>query len=313
MSTPTTKKTRALEPRRTTKKRAALRRRTKSEAPRSRGGLPPSASSPAEALPSHTLGFLLGRAAGWAIAPLFGLVSFVRRARTFHPRGPIYHATVARHVNVSVDLLPLADRLAGPAIVRFSGALWKRAERGVLDVLGCAVRFTSDEQRETARAERADQDLLFATIRRPWTMALSPFTTNVHDYLGNDYFAVSPFDVGLDQLVYFRLHPTCSQSFDEWVRPHSAKERSGRRSEKLQYDVEHGRVLLTLEVGADPFGPWRPLASIELERKAHIDGEALRFRPFRSGRGVHPRGFVHALRLGVYSVSQRLRPSAARG
>lgn len=35
--------------------------------------------------------------------------------------------------------------------------------------------------------------------------------------------------------------------------------------------------------------------------------------PFRAGRGVEPRGFVHGLRRGVYTLSQRARPRSEQG
>lgn len=244
------------------------------------------------------VGFTLGRAAGWAAAPLFGLVSLVRHARTFHPRGPVFHATVTRHATAPEHLHALADRLAGPALVRFSGALWKHAESAP-DVLGCALRLRHDRS-DSAEPGAGDQDLLFATILRPWTMALSPFTTNARDYLANDYFAVSPFDVGLERRVYLRLRP---------AHPSSATQ--GTRSERLARDVEDGRASLSLELAQGPFGPWAPVAAVVLERAAEVDGEALRFRPFRQGRGIRPRGFIHALRLGVYTLSQRARPARA--
>lgn len=241
--------------------------------------------------------FALGVAVGWAIAPLFGLISFARRARTFHPRGQTFHAVVSRHADVSPALAPLAERLVGPALARFSGALWKNAP-SVPDVLGCAIRLRRD-QSATAQAAPDDQDLLFATIRRPWTMAFSPFTTEVSDYLANDYFAVSPFDVELaDARFYLRLHP---------ARPCAAGD--GTRGERLLLEAGQGRAELSLELGSGPSGPWSPLVRVTLEEPAAIDGQALRFRPFREGRGVHPRGFVHALRLGVYAFSQWARPA----
>ncbi|MEO8183439.1 MAG: hypothetical protein ABI895_31785 [Deltaproteobacteria bacterium] len=42
-----------------------------------------------------------------------------------------------------------------------------------------------------------------------------------------------------------------------------------------------------------------------------LDQEALRFDPFRAGRGVTPVGFVHALRRATYLASQRARPARA--
>jgi hypothetical protein len=38
-----------------------------------------------------------------------------------------------------------------------------------------------------------------------------------------------------------------------------------------------------------------------------LDREALRFDPFRSGRGVRPVGFVHSMREGTYLASQAAR------
>jgi hypothetical protein len=248
----------------------------------------------------RTLGSFAGLIAGYAVAPLFALVSFLRQARTFHPRGPCFHASVQKDDAAPAELGPLAERLLGQALVRFSGALWKRA-RALPDVLGCAVRFRRHDT-DDASAEADDQDLLFATIRRPYTMLFSPFTTRVDDYLANDYFAVSPFDVGLSRPVYFRL------------TPQGAVPAAGEtRDQRLITRVERAGARLRLELAASPFGPWTPLLSIALQRLSHVDGEALRFRPFRQGRGLHPRGFIHALRLGVYVLSQRARPRLGSG
>lgn len=243
-------------------------------------------------------GSAIGRVAGWLGAPAFGVVSFVRRARTFHPRGTTYLAHVEPHPAAPAELGDLALRLSGPALVRFSGALWKHARR-LPDVLGCAIRFRSDAT-ETARPSRGDQDLLFATIRRPWTMPFAPLTTNVRDYLSNDYWAVSPFDAKLGRSVYLRLHPD-----------HRSRRGRATRSERLQREVERGDARIELDVGPGPYGPWSPAVTITLARRARVDDEALRFRPFRAGRGLRPRGFVHALRRGVYKVSQWARPAVS--
>jgi hypothetical protein len=232
------------------------------------------------------------------VAPLFGLVSFARHARTFHPAGPIFHAAVTRHLDAPPAYRALAQRLSGFALVRFSGALWKHADR-LPDVLGCAIRLTRSE-RETALPAPDDQDLLFATIRRPWTMPFAPLTTDVRDYLANDYFGVSPFDVGLAQRFYLRLHPI-----------HPATEQETTRTKRVETETALGSACLSLDVGEHPFGPWTPLLAISLERPAHVDGEALRFEPFHSGRGIQPIGFIHALRRGVYNLSQQARPKRA--
>ena len=126
---------------------------------------------------------LAGTALGWVAAPAFAAVSAIRRARTFHPRGVVYAATV--------DALDgaLGEALRGAALVRFSSAWWKGPAE-LPDALGCALRFRYADA-PSSEAAGDDQDLLFATIRRPFTTPLSPLTTDAHDFLGNDYYAVS--------------------------------------------------------------------------------------------------------------------------
>jgi hypothetical protein len=209
----------------------------------------------------------------------------------------VYHAWAAQHPAVAQELSPLAARLTGAALVRFSGALWKRAE-SLPDVLGCAIRLRDSDSGDSDDEKPSDQDLLFATIRRPWTMPFAPFSTAVHDYLANDYFAVSPFDAGLPRSIYLRLHSV-----------ETAREDRGSRGDRLARAVARHDAVLDLEASHGPFGPWSPLITLVLQRPASVDPERLRFRPFHSGRGLTPRGFVHSLRVGVYALSQRARPN----
>src|SRR5678815_3872048 len=143
----------------------------------------------------------LGRVMGWV-------------ARTFQPHGRTFVARAVRHPDVALDLEPLAERFAGDALVRFSG-------------LGCAVRFRHDA-RQTAEPELGDADLIVATVLRP---------TKVEDYLANDYYAVSPFDVGLVHALQFRL------------RPEHASHGEGDRDERIDDEVAHGGAALDLDVG----------------------------------------------------------------
>jgi hypothetical protein len=207
-----------------------------------------------------------------------------RHARTFHPRGHAFVARALRHPDLTFDLAPLAERLTGDALVRFSG---------VPDVLECAVRFRHDAS-ETVEPEPGDQDLLFATSLRPWTIPLAPVTTNVEDYLANDYYAVSPFDVGLVHALYFRLRPE-----------RLARHVIGDRDARIDDAVARGVAAFEIDASASPWGPWSPVVRVTLLRAAHVDQEALRFEP---GRDVVPRGLVHALRRGAYAMSQWARP-----
>lgn len=234
-------------------------------------------------------GDLLGR----VIAPVFGATTRARHARTFHPRGDLAFG----EVDVAPDVAPhdhaLAIALSGNVLVRFSSALF----RGVRwpDVLGCALRFE--------RPGAGVQDLLFATIKRPWTMPFAPFTTRVADYFANDYFAVSPFSAPGLPWIWLRLHP------DEG--PPSPRELS--RRELLQKEIDEQRTLV-LQASASPWGPWVPFLRLTLRELLADDPPGFEFDPFLDDRGLVPRGFVHALRRGAYQGSRAGRlPSVPAG
>jgi hypothetical protein len=262
----------------------------------------------------------LGRTAGWIASPVFAAVAALRHARVFHPMGELLEGTVEASVGAerpadqasvgaerpadqasvgaerpadqpsvpSGDVKELAAALEGSVLARFSGALWKKPGSHLPDVLGCALRIGG--------GRRGDQDLLFATIRRPWTMGLSPLTTDVDDYLANHYFAVSPFAFhGMARRFYLRLRPL---------------QRGGPgedRRERLARRLADGPIALALEAAYRPRGPWRQTAIVRLDRFAAGDDPRLRFDPFANGRGVQPRGVIHALRRGAYTASQAAR------
>jgi hypothetical protein len=238
------------------------------------------------------LGHVVGRALGWAVAPAFALTSRARGARTFHPRGLLF---VGEVLPAGGAPTALGESLRGPALVRFSNALWKGGWEH-LDVLGLALRLRRDPAPSVAPAE-GDQDLLFATIRRPWTMGLAPFTTRLHDFLDNRYFAVSPFDAPGFGRCYLRLSPL-----------RAAPAPGGDRPSRLRAAVARGDVRLLIEVRRSWRTRWEPVATLHVRAAVELDQEALAFWPFRNGRGVVPRGLVHGLRRGVYSLSQRARP-----
>lgn len=236
---------------------------------------------------------------GGLMAPLTGALSALRRSRMFHPRGVLCAARV-EPAPASAAHATVAEALAGVALVRFSSALWKHGEFS--DVLGCALRFTSAPF--TVEPKPGDQDLLLATIQRPWTMPLSPFSTRTHDFLANVYFGVSPFEIEGHGRVEWRVVPLApSPAADD-------------RRERLALALLHG-ARLALEL-APYTSPWRRpdperfarVALLELTAELELDQEALRFDPYRSGRGIMPVGFVHGLRRATYSSSQRRRPAS---
>jgi hypothetical protein len=236
-----------------------------------------------------------GRIAGLALAPVTQTISRIRHARMFHPRGMVLDADV-RPCAVDEPWASIARRLEGKALVRLSSAWWMQREWP--DVLGCAIRFRS--------AESSAQDLLFATIRRPWTMPFAPMTTKHHDFFANHYYAVSPFRAeGTAALTEWRVRPQ-----------HAPPETGGTREEKLARAVERREAIFVLE--ARPYrrlvdlrsSEYHALAVIDLTGWAEVDQERLSFDPFRSGLGIEPAGFVHALRVAAYAASRRGRSAS---
>ncbi|AKF10873.1 hypothetical protein DB32_008022 [Sandaracinus amylolyticus] len=225
----------------------------------------------------------------------------MRRARMFHPRGIALRADVRPRARLA-PWDTIAERLRGPALVRLSSAWWKHGE--IKDVLGIAIRFTRSE-RISPRPGPGDQDLLFATIRRPWTMPFAPLTTRVHDFFANEYFAVSPFEVHGAGTVEWRLVPD------------GAIDEGATREEKLAIAIARGHARFVLE--ARPYRRlidlgrhrhWHPVADVVLLERVTIEDEMLRFDPFRAGRGIRPAGFVQSLRRATYAASQWARARA---
>ncbi|MFL5348817.1 MAG: hypothetical protein ACJ8AT_28810 [Hyalangium sp.] len=237
----------------------------------------------------------LGRAVGALWGPVIRAGATLRHARFFHPEGVTYRAEV-KAITERESLLPLASRLSGPALVRLSTALW-RGQREWPDILGLAVRLRSEDT-VTEQPSSGDQDLLFATVRSPWTLGLAPLSTDTHDWLENDYYAVSPFRVrGLGRA---KLRVIASHAD---ALGHS-------RVERLEAALRAGQARFTFEVlprRGEAAGRWYPLAELRLLEQVTLNPATLRFWPYRNGRGVTPVGFVHALRLPTYRQSQEGR------
>lgn len=244
------------------------------------------------------LGEVLGEWLGWLGAPVFALTSRVRKARTFHPRGDLVRVN-ATPVNPgagawSERLANLGERLSGDGLLRFSNALWKSGRWP--DALGCALALVDAKG-------RPEQHLLFATIRRPWTMPFAPFTTEVRDYLANDYFAVSAFSAPALPRLWLRLHPEA---------PPRSPDALPRRA-RLEQAVRDQRTLL-LEGSDSPWGPWTPFVRVTLLEALEGDPPGVEFDPFLDARGLVPHGFIHALRRGAYAGSRSGRaPSIPAG
>jgi hypothetical protein len=219
----------------------------------------------------------------------------------FHPDGVLYQARVT-NVAAPAELRAVGSLLAGHALVRFSSAWWRGKDWP--DVLGVALRFREGDLSDL-EPRGADQDLLLATIRFPWTTPLAPLATRFSSFLWNHYHAVSPFLVPGIGRVKLRLRS-----------PRLANPGSQSRAEHLQSQVSAGQAQLVLELRRLavfwPFRSWESLAVVTLERPLEFDQQALRFSPFQAGRSLEPIGFVHHLRVAAYAASQAARPPTSR-
>ncbi|MGK3997408.1 hypothetical protein [Sorangium sp. So ce1024] len=220
----------------------------------------------------------------------------------FHADGVVYCAGV-KALAVEGEVGALAQRLAGPALVRLSSALWRwrgggRGRRP--DLLGIAVRFRASEEVVPAASE-GDQDLIFLSARRFSMIPIAFFTTKTRDFMANDYYAQLPFNVADFGRAEFRLVPLRASTVE------------GDRLEKLERAAASGLALLRIEVRRGRRGRWMAVADIELYEQVNIDQNALRFDPFRTGRGITPRGLLQATRLATYAASFLGRMVAARG
>ncbi len=234
----------------------------------------------------------IGHALGEWLAPAVATVTRLRDSRMFHPVGYTFAGRIEPIIGGHFDLL--GPRLDGRVLVRVSGALWKN-EREWLDVLGVALRIRPGHgDALTERPEDGDQDLLFATIRSPFTMLLAPFATDGTTFL-QEYWAVAPFDAPPVGRIELRLVPIGTADI------------GGTRSARLREAVRRGNAGWWLEARNTLALGWHPVAQIWLEHEHHVDQAALAFDPFRTGANLTPAGLVHAIRKAVYSVAQRTR------
>ena len=241
---------------------------------------------------AHVLGLGLGVVL-WPVT--LACVLRNRRARAFHPDGTLYTARF-----VATDAV--AERLAGPALARLA-ATFVRDEVESADVIGLAVRFgTASGPARPAEA----QDVLTATFDGflPAQLARGKATTNVHDFLDNDYRAIAPFVVPGAGIAYLRFRG---------LRRDAARAGAGNRRARLEAAISDGGASFVLELAphATPTA-WRALGRLDLQSPIEISQKQLAFSPFHSGRGIRPTGLLNGLRRANYWLSRFMRGGPMR-
>jgi hypothetical protein len=252
----------------------------------------PAAAEPEPARrPATDAAEVLGRVVGRALAPLAALGARLRGGRVLHPAGTVCAAEVIAAAD-DPHLQPLAHRLAGAAVVRMSGALWR--DPGPPELLGCALRFRGERPLSPDVAPE-DQDLLFATTPSLWLVLAATFRTHRGDYLHNAYYTAGKLEVDGLGPVEFRLvpHPTAVQT-------------GATRAERLDVAMEAGAARLRLDLRRERRA-WQPLCDIRLRGRLVLDEDRLCYSPFHAGQDLRPRGFLAALRASVYAAGQAAR------
>ena len=222
----------------------------------------------------------VGNTLGTLVAPLSWLGSLTRMGGLFHPDGVVYRADV-RPVQQRGALGVLARRLAGAALVRFSGGLRRWPDSAdSRDALGIAVRFRGRDDL-SPEASAGDQDLIFVTARSLLELPISAFVTNASDFMANEYYAILPFTADDQGVMRWRLVPEAMSPPGE------------HRRERLSRAVVAGKAVLRLEVHVVDRGEgWASLAEIVLREEVALDQHELRFSRANVGKGILPRGLL---------------------
>jgi hypothetical protein len=227
------------------------------------------------------LGAVLGIPIGWACFA----ISLYRGARAVHAEGAMCRAAITARDPV------VAARLAGPALVRLSGAF--HGQRGAShDVLCVAIRM---QRTASDDPSQGDQDLSLASFESFATARRSLADTDIEDYLANHYSTVAPWWIdGLGPVV-LRLVPP----------PPLPADRAGDRVARLDADLAADRA--RFELAIDTGSARHVIAELRLVERLATDDRALRTSMFRQGRGIRPVGVRNGIRAAVYPMSQIAR------
>jgi hypothetical protein len=253
-----------------------------------------------------------------AAACVFGFVSgVVRNARTFHPDGRTFRATVRSIEPPDPGLVPAAKALEGAALLRVGMGVAKKTwprwlAKRIPDAPSIATRFfvaSGPGELGVRRREGEDLDLLctaggdrLARLILNLGTGGRMYDLDPFDYLRNLYYAQVPYRIegGLD--VWIRLAPS-SDVRQLTPRPASAE----NREEGLTRAVaSHAIVSIEVQRVGSAQEPFVPIAEIRFEEEVATDQEALHFDPV-AGRGFEPHGLYTELRKRVYPTSARSR------
>jgi hypothetical protein len=227
---------------------------------------------------------LVDSTAGRVVGPAFGLASFVRRARVFHPHGRSFAARVHCPGDRSLAGTVLGAEGVHEGVVRLSRGAG--LAEPLPDVLGFALRLD---------LPAGPQDLLLVSSA-PAPVARHAILP-ARDYGDVFYSSITPFRAGR-RTVLLGARPV-------WNGDPGPLE----RLRHVSGAVAHRRLEFTL-LAASARGRWTAVADVELTGPVPaVRGERVRHTPFHDAGGLEPVGAVNALRRRAYADSQAARPS----
>jgi hypothetical protein len=248
----------------------------------------------------------------------------VRNARTFHPDGRTFVASITSLNPADPALERAAARLSGAALVRVGMGVMKRGwprwfADHIPDAPSIAMRVFSVAAPGEVPLERrpgADLDLLCtAGGDRLWKLVVNLSTggfmygLNKFDYFSNVYYAQVPYRTDIGYLdVWIRLIPYLEDS--SLNDPALAGVDTATREARLTKAVAvHAPFRIEVQRTGNRREPFVPIAELRLQSEIQIDQEALHFEPVE-GRGFVPYGALTVLRRSVYPASVHGRPSS---
>jgi hypothetical protein len=233
--------------------------------------------------------FAIGAAAGLVLGVVaIFWISLIRGARAVHADGVVCRGELIARDDI------VGPRLAGPAIIRLSGAFEPQVTQAK-DVLGLDLRMRRPADAHSLDARIGDQDLPLGTFESFATASRDRDRTDAGDYLENRYSSVTPWWVpGLGPVI-FHLTPAAARSPD----------RGADRLARLDADLAADQARLAVSVRAG--GRTTDVGELRLIERLAIDGRALRVSMFRQGRAIRPVGFRNGVRATVYPISQLAR------
>lgn len=225
--------------------------------------------------------FVAGVLIGAVLSVVIFIMAFRRGARAFHAQG-----TACRAELTALDDI-VGPALAGSARVRLSSA--SQAESSPEPtILGLAIKLGGD------------QDLPLASFESFMTVSQATRTTDITDYLANQFSSVTPWFVAGLGIVWLRAIPD----------PAANVPKTGSRVERLAADIAAGRARLLLEARTGPgsgAAVRARIAELRLVECLPADDREFRISMLRTGRGLVPTGLRNGIRVIDYPVSQLAR------